>query len=490
MNDSRLSIRGTVCILLAALMPALTGCVTIDARASLNKYNTLYGTSQYREAGEVYAEKIKDTKRDRRNLLELLQTASALRSAGEYELSTALLDRAEAVIKDRNEELLHGKALRTAGTILVNDTVAPYKASIYDGIALNTYKALNYWHLGDSESARVEFNRAVDRQRRAKIDFSREVEKLRSDMEGEQRRADRVSRDRKAPHLDLSRSVDNPGIDRIISDRYSTLDSYKVYPDFVNPFTTYMAGLFFMSQRDYSKSAPLLKEAYGMMRGNAIVAEDLLHVESLLDMTSASPSKLREAAERRGKHVWVVLEGGLSPVKDSVKIELPLIVYPDRTYYAAIALPSLRLRGEPFGEVRIMDKRATLLGRAELLASMDRVVQSEFKKRFPMVLTRAVISATVKTYMQRVAQEEYGDFGNLAAILYQAATTTADTRSWSALPKEYYVGRVKVPEDGLLVIATGGRQIANIRVEDNKNSLIYVRMTRVDSVPSYDIITF
>lgn len=44
---------------------------------------------------------------------------------------------------------------------------------------VNTYKALNYASLHDSANTRVEFNRALDRQRRAKDYFRSEIQKKR-----------------------------------------------------------------------------------------------------------------------------------------------------------------------------------------------------------------------------------------------------------------------------------------------------------------------
>ena len=45
------------------------------------------------------------------------------------------------------------------------------------------------------------------------------------------------------------------------------------------------------------------------------------------------------------------------------------------------------------------------------IASMDRVVQTEFKKRYPMILSRAIASTLIKTYAQYYAQQELGDLG-------------------------------------------------------------------------------
>ena len=65
----------------------------------------------------------------------------------------------------------------------VNDTTSPYIGTQYDGVMANTYKAIDYLALGDNEGARVEFNRAIDRQRRAKAYYAELIEKNREAIE-------------------------------------------------------------------------------------------------------------------------------------------------------------------------------------------------------------------------------------------------------------------------------------------------------------------
>lgn len=65
---------------------------------------------------------------------------------------------------DKSEEMLNffdyqNKALDSAAAIAVSDNVIPYLGEEYDGIMVNTYKALNFMNLGENDLARVEFNR-------------------------------------------------------------------------------------------------------------------------------------------------------------------------------------------------------------------------------------------------------------------------------------------------------------------------------------------
>jgi len=46
----------------------------------------------------------------------------------------------------------------------------------YDKVMMNAYKALNYIQLGDRDAARVELNRALQRQRDAVADNAKRIE--------------------------------------------------------------------------------------------------------------------------------------------------------------------------------------------------------------------------------------------------------------------------------------------------------------------------
>lgn len=63
------------------------------------------------------------------------------------------------------------------GAVLVNDTVMTYKGFLYEGAMVNYYKALLYMSENNYADARVEFNRASDRQRRIKEYYEKEIAK-------------------------------------------------------------------------------------------------------------------------------------------------------------------------------------------------------------------------------------------------------------------------------------------------------------------------
>ena len=248
--------------------------------------------------------------------------------------------------------------------------------------------------------------------------------------------------------------------------KYSNLYAFKAYPDFINPFTVYIAGLFFLSEGDYAKAAILLKETYGMVEENPVVADDFATVEKIL-----------EGKRTKGHYTWIIFENGLGPEKEEFRIDLPIFLATNKVKYAGIALPRLKLRSRAFPYLAVRNAGEEIT-KTKAMASMDRVIQTEFKMRYPLIVTRAVISMLMKTSVQYLAQQNFGNIGGLLAAVYQLATTAADIRMWTALPKEFQVAKIAAPKGGSVIIATPGGKTYNVSVPKKKNSLIYVKIPR------------
>ena len=458
------------CILFFSLF-FLISCASEMQKNSLDKFNSLYNTGQYTEAANLELLEKGEKKSDPSNLLQSLQAAASLRCAKQYEKSSELFDECEEIIKYHNEQLLAVNVASKVGATLLNDAILDFKGHEYDGIMVNTYKALNFWQLGERDKARVEFNRALDRQRRARERFAAEIAKQKEELKEKQ-----DEEKKKKSTLDFSKNLSNPEIEKILKNKYSNLYEYSAYPDFVNPFTTYIAGLFFMSEGDYTKASDLLKEAYGMVSECPAVSNDFAIVENILD---GSPDKKN--------YTWVIFENGLGPVKEEFRIDLPLMLVTDVVHYTGIALPKLKFRNKAC-EYLSLSNSSGVAFKTDLLSSMDRVVETEFNKRYPFVLARAVVSALIKTYGQYLAQSEYGTLGGLAGAIFQAATTSADIRIWTALPKEFQIAKIETPKDGIFFLETPSGNKTRVEVPKNENSLLYVKIPVLEADAVFDVI--
>lgn len=453
--------------LFVIISSSVIGCASIAQKKRFDAYNELIVSGSYLEAAKSELNRKSAKKADPSDLLVTLQAAAALRIAKQYTESTALFDEAETIIKQHNEKLMLGEIGSQVGAALVNDTMMDYVANEHDGVLINTYKALNFWQQGQPDLARIEFTRALERQRQAKIRFSKEIEIQKKQVE---------EKHKKNKSASLTRNLNNRELKNIIEKRYSNIEGFKAYPDFINPFTTYMAGLFFMSEGDGTRAADLLKETYGMVDKNATVQKDFLAAENLAD-----------GKHDGKKYTWVIFENGLGPTKEEFRIDLPIIILTNKVKYTGVALPELKSRALASTAIDIRSN-GNKLTRTEVLASMDRVIQTEFDKKFPAILTRAIMSVAIKTAGQYFSEKELGPLGGWAVAAYQVASTSADIRMWNTLPKEFHLAKVLAPTDGVIHVNGDGQKQLDIPVPRDRNTIVYIKQVAKESKPEYDVI--
>ena len=458
-------IRNVVAALLCVLFFA--GCNA--PKSSLKKFDGFFTSGAYDKSVEFAQSKLgKGQKNKREDLLWTMQLGAVERLRRNHETSVNYFDKSEELL---NEYDTHNKALDTIGSTVVNENIVPYLGEEYDGIMVNTYKALNFMTLKKDDLARVEFNRALDRQRRSKEKFAKEIAKLDEEIQQQEQGKDGSQ---------VKQNIENPQVDAIIAEKYPNLNAFEAYPDFVNPFTTYIAGVYFNLVGDHAKAVDLLKESYGMVPDNRYVAEDLAVTEKVLD-----------GQQTLENTVWVVFENGLGPTKKEIRLDLPLFLVTKEVKYVGIALPKLEFREQAFDSLWIKAGQANY--QTLPVADMDRVVQTEFKKDFKGILTRAIISATIKAAAQYAMQNQNSSGGSMASIfmaVYSFATTAADVRIWTTLPKDFQVARFGIPEDRLVRIHPSGGTPFDVKIPDCKNAIVYVKIPSAQSVPVYDLITY
>jgi len=454
------------CIVFLLILSLLAGCNA--PKSHLQTFNKHFTNSKVEKSLEFAQSKIGKRKNPAgEDLLWTLQAATIERLRRNYRKSTEYFDKSEEMLKYFDYQ---NKTLDSATSIAVNENIVPYLGEEYDGIMVNTYKALNFMALGDTDLARVEFNRALDRQRRAKETFAEEIAKTKERLDKNQGNEGSLAK----------KSAENPEIQKLISQRYRGLDAFKAYPDFVNPFTTYMAGVFFNLVGDPAKAVTFLKESTGMVPDNAYIAEDLALTENILDGRAVLED-----------NVWIIFENGLGPVKEEFRIDLPLFVTTDKVKYVGIALPQLRFRQQACTDLSIKAGGQTYT--TQMVANMDRVIQTEFKKDFQGILTRAIISATAKAVAQYATQKNEDSSAQLASLLvaaYSYATTAADVRIWTTLPKNFQVARFTIPEDRQITITPAGFESFEVEIGPCKNAIVYIRIPYRQANTVVDIISY
>ena len=134
-----------------------------------------------KEFVQIYKKYKKDNKTD--DLLWNYEVGTVGYYVGDYKDSIKYFDNAEDLIKKYDEEVMASKLLANVGSLLTNDTFMDYRPKIYEKIMVNTYKAIDFILLNDKQNARIEFNRALVRQDRAKDFFKKEIELKKKELD-------------------------------------------------------------------------------------------------------------------------------------------------------------------------------------------------------------------------------------------------------------------------------------------------------------------
>lgn len=443
-----------------------TGCAP---KSAMIKVDTYIGHGAYKNAGKFADSQIdKEDSYARDNLLWELQSGSAYLYAKENNTSIKHFDTSEDLIKHYQEQMLTKDLTQGLTSTLLNDTTRPYMGTQYDAVMANTYKAIDYLAQGDKEGARVEFNRAIDRQRRAKIYFSQMIHQEQKAIAKEETKNRQNGKNVK---------VEDSKIDSILSSKYPGLHNFEPYPDFINPVTTYLAGIFARADGDESKAYSLLKEAYGMMPENDAVLADLKN-------------------KKKEPTVWLIFENGQAPVLKELRMDFPLWIFINRLSYISVALPHMVKRKLAYNHITVQSEESTQ--RTYFLASMDRVIETEFEKTYPSIVRRAILSIATKAAINYAVQESANNSNSNAALLviiasdiYQIASTQADTRIWTTLPKEFQLARFTRPKSGTIELKTPDNLlIEKIDLPKSDNILIYVKIATTDAKASVSVIPF
>lgn len=376
------------------------------------------------------------------------------------------LETAEKNINKNELEGVLSSFFQNVGALLVNDTVMPYKGFLYEGAMVNYYKALVYMSQKKYADARVEFNRASDRQRRIKEYYEKEIAKAKEASEKVANDKENKG-DKKSQQEQESKFAKDP--------IYSNLSAFANLNGYINPMIDYVAGLFFMLEGDNGKAIDFLKESYGVSNSEAIKQ----------DLDVAQNGGYQE------KQTWVIIEDGKSPFKIEKKFSMPVIL-PGSVVSVDLALPALR-KGVAFAKsYEAINVAGAQAYKAYQISSLDPLVFNEFSKQLPFIITRGVLSTSIKTLTQYFAQQAAKKAGGIASLavgiggmVYSKATAQADKRISTVMPNGFYIIRIKNAE-GKFDIKAEGKTIATVNISSqcgegsqkvciDKNNIVYIR---------------
>lgn len=446
--------------LIAALAAAcfLSGCQTYNQQGQ--KIIQAYKRCDFATAEKESTEKADDKTDSKDAVIWRLEQASILRAAAKVQDSNRAFDKAQERI-DAYAQEAKIKISSEAAALLSNQANLPYRGRAYDGIMLNTYKALNYLQLGATDEARVELLRARQRQQDAVEDNKKRIEKV-------QEEADKIQeRDKEV----MEKARDSDKFKTQVDTNFGDLEKLTGYGDYENPFTVYLDGLFFMTtatgNSDLENARFSLKRVSSFAPDNKFLKADVDGIEGVLRGQPMPPT------------TYVIFETGVAPIRDQIRIDIPIIVA--SVSYVGAAFPKLAPQGD-FAPSLTVSANGTNETTA-LVCSMDSVIGRDFKNELPTIITKTLASTVAKATASYFANEATRNANDTAGVImklftaaYQAAVNIADCRTWNTLPKEFQVCRVPTPQDRKIELFTpAGGQRTTVTIGEGTFNIVYVK---------------
>ena len=434
--DGKSILKKIICFVLPITAAGLlsTGCKTYEQQ---NKVIGYWHRGDLTNAIVEATKQADDNANNKDAIVWRLEQGATLRAAGRYDESNKAFDLAQLKIDDYVQKAKVRLGQET-GALLSNQANLDYEGRSYDGIMLNTYRALNYLALGQTDSARPEIIRAYQRQQDAVADNARRIQKTQDEA------------DKQKDKATMDKAENSPQFQAQLQNSMTNLSDIKVYSDYVNPFTVYLDGLYFMANAtdasDLERAHKSLERVTGFVPDNEYVKQDLAAVNGLLNAKPLVPT------------TYVIFETGCAPMRGQVRIDIPIIV--SKVSYVGAAFPTLKPQGNFQRDLTITANGVNY--RTETVCDMDSIVARDFKNDLPVVITKtiaATVTKAVAAYAANdAARQAGGDLGGLLMQLgtaaFQIAVNIADTRTWTTLPKEFQICRFPTPADGKIDLST------------------------------------
>ena len=400
-----------------------------------------------------------------------LDAATLLRANGRDADARAALDKAAETVgewDEKAETLLSKEASAT----LYNLTALPYRGRGSDRIMLHTYRALNFLETGRNDDARVALNAAYRAQTEAVEANAEAIEAARENAAKNE--------------VDLEKLSKEPDVASKLRAAENSLPEVAVYADYVNPFTTWLHGIYFLyagtDVADRERARKSLSRVESMEPGNSFVAEDAARAEDAAD--PAEPPR-----------TYVIFEYGTAPTLVEERADL-LLPFPTGHGFTiapvGIALPKLAGTQSPATPALTADGVP-----AQRVCDMKRVVKTDFENAYPGVLARTLTTAFVKTAASvaaNFAASEYarrdGSAGSALIALgtmvgtsvATIASAEADLRLWQTLPDSFYVASFPTPASRCAEIFVGSRRI-ELALAPGRVNVVCVRTVGTEAAP-------
>lgn len=455
-------------LILLLIVCSLVSACGFSARNKANKYTKNFEVGSYQQACQTLAEgSVCDqplTPQSKEEIKEMalddaLNAATAMFANKNFDNSSQVFEEKSHEIINKQSQSLASNLGKATVEVLGNASLLGYTPYVMDGIYLSAYQILNMLALQDYQGLRIEVNRAYQKQQMAADLLETQIRKQQEENQKD--------------------SVSSEQTEKILGE-YAELSKWKGYEDFLNPYATYLSGLVFLTQAksasDYENAVTYLKRVLGMVESNSIVRADLKEAEA-----AANGAKMPADA------TWIIFENGLVANLEEFRIDLPIFLVSDEVQTASLAIPRPSERNAAYRWIYAQNGENRI--NTQLLADVDSMFISEFNKRFPAILTKAIIKLTAQTVAQAAAEKHLGLWGSIGAAAYSVVTAGADLRSWYSLPKNVQLGKLEKTgkKETLSILSDVGEELASVEIPAKGNHLVYVRVPSAGATPSISV---
>ena len=383
----------------------------------------------------------------------------------DWEKSRKALEQAYEEIAEQNNAAKYqiSSGLKNVGSVLSNDNALQYRVPSYEQGMLHSYQALNYLFAGNIESALVEVRRANLVQEQALSDNQKLIDEAKDSLKSE--------------GMDVSRLYSSyPDMSGVIG---------SVKNSFQNAFTFYLSALLYEINGDTNDAYIDYKKALEINQDNAYIQKDVWRLANDLQMVDDLAqfkhdfdelSQEENAAIENGGEVILLIEQGVVHSREDVSINLPVFTRHDDLRFFSFSLPVYRGSSASMPVEVFTDGDSYA---SQEIVQIQSLAAKALKDELPWLVARQVVRVVAKEEMRRKMSREGGDIGNIVASLYNISSEKADTRSWSTLPSNVQIVRLKLPVGRQALTIRNNRQSHQIPLDVTKNSFHVLNVTDI-----------
>jgi uncharacterized protein len=394
---------------------ALSAVTLLAGCSAFRSYDTeLQETNQQLANGHVDAALTlleKNNAGENKDLLYYFEKGELLRAKGDLTGSQTAWRSADQVVGTWEEsvKLDTDKYLAQFGSFLVNDKVRRYEGYDYEKVMLTTQMALNLLAVNDFDGARTEIKRTHERE--AVIAELRDKEYLKREDEAEKQGV-------KTQYKDLQgypvASLDAPEV-------VGLKNSYQ------SAFSHYLAGFVYEALGEKDLAAPGYRKAAELRPNTPLLEQALLNLD-------------KPAGKNEESDILIVVQSGLAPSRDSIRIPLPLPIS-NNVVITPLSFPVIKpdTSTVTYAQIGVDGQQQNLTQLNSTTAMSRRALRDDM----PGIILRTTVRAVTRAVAQKKINET-NPLAGLAVGITSAVMEGADTRTWRTLPDNTQVVRLRL----------------------------------------------